>query len=394
MSTLKVEAIKNPASATDTLVLNADGTLNVEGVRAVTPSSTSTLTNKTIAAATNTVEATSGPSGSAFSFRNKIINGGFDVWQRSTSASGGASAALSYVAPDRWMFVANAFNANCTISRQTGPTAQRYCVRLQRNNGDSSISLIYAQQTIETANSIWAQGKTVTLSFQARCGALYNAGTGTGTLQAVIRSGTGTDQTGSPIGTAFTGAVNVTTSTKTVTTTWQTFTVSGSVGASATQLSVDFTTAHSGTAGATDYVEITGVQLEAGSVATPFEARPYGLELVLCQRYYYRDTPGVVNTPFNSNGMGYSTTQVFSVHRFPVTMRVSPTSVEQTGVASDYKIFGNASYVSCSSVPTISGASKDIARMVFTCASGIVVGHSEIPTADSTSAYLGWSAEL
>jgi hypothetical protein len=49
-----------------------------------------------------------------------------------------------------------------------------------------------------------------------------------------------------------------------------------------------------GTSGATFY--ITGVQLEAGTVATPFERRDYGRELMMCQRYYQRsDSTGTVN---------------------------------------------------------------------------------------------------
>ena len=52
-----------------------------------------------------------------------------------------------------------------------------------------------------------------------------------------------------------------------------------------TYLSATGATSVVGTNGATFY--ITGVQLEAGSAATPFENRSYGTELSLCQRYYY-----------------------------------------------------------------------------------------------------------
>jgi hypothetical protein len=49
-----------------------------------------------------------------------------------------------------------------------------------------------------------------------------------------------------------------------------------------------------GTAGANDYFDITGIQLELGSVATPFEVRPGSVELGLCHRYY--EYSGVIHT--------------------------------------------------------------------------------------------------
>ena len=78
------------------------------------------------------------------------------------------------------------------------------------------------------------------------------------------------------------------------------------------------------TSGAT--FEVTGVQLEVGDTATPFEHRSYGQELTLCQRYYYQ---WVSSTASNSVLLqAYSTTSVVGVLlHFPVTMRAVPTSL-------------------------------------------------------------------
>jgi hypothetical protein len=79
-----------------------------------------------------------------------------------------------------------------------------------------------------------------------------------------------------------------------------------------------------GTSGATFY--ITGVQLEVGSVATPFERRPYGTELALCQRYAYVNR--VLSGSFGAFGLSgfFETTTVGLVPiRHPVEMRAAPT---------------------------------------------------------------------
>ena len=99
-------------------------------------------------------------------------------------------------------------------------------------------------------------------------------------------------------------------------------TYSGTAGswAGTTYFSATGATSVVGTSGATFY--ITGVQLEKGSTATSFDYRPYGTELVLCQRYYMQYAANVLRLDFNGAGANYQAAQSFSL---PVTMRATPT---------------------------------------------------------------------
>jgi hypothetical protein len=112
-------------------------------------------------------------------------------------------------------------------------------------------------------------------------------------------------------------------------------TYSGTAGAWATSANRIFSatgaTSVVGTNGATFY--ITGVQLEKGSTATSFDYRPYGTELALCQRYYFKTyaqdvIPGTASSSgapgrFTDATQNYASIQIF----FPVTMRAIPTCV-------------------------------------------------------------------
>jgi hypothetical protein len=146
------------------------------------------------------------------------------------------------------------------------------------------------------------------------------------------------------------------------------------------------------TSGATFY--LTGVQLEVGSVATPFERRPYGTELILCQRYFNNvvlgDSVGIL-------GLVDTTTAAICIYTYPVQMRATP-SLTTTGTAADYRIrrTGPATTV-CSAVPVIGGgteANNTIARINATVASGLTGGQCIYLDASSTTKNLGFSAEL
>jgi len=147
-----------------------------------------------------------------------------------------------------------------------------------------------------------------------------------------------------------------------------------------------------GTNGATFY--ITGVQLEKGSTATSFDVRPYGTELQLCQRYYYRTTPGAGDRWFGSAQVSSSTTCYADVP-FPVPMRSAPSALEQSGTASDYRVWASgAGTVTCSGVPAFYNASTMASTITGTVASGITAGNATTLRASNATAYLGWSAEL
>ena len=265
--------------------------------------------------------------------KNAIINGGMDIWQRGTSFAVAASTGTTYSA-DRWCTNTGA-NQAITISRQaTADTTNlpniQYALRYQRNSGQTGTSLMGLVQSLETTNSIPFASKIVTLSFYARAGANYSATSNL--LSAYLFSGTGTDE--NRLSAPYTGNNQVALTTPTLTTTWQRFSVTGTVPATATELSPYFAFTPTGTAGANDYFEITGVQLELGSVATTFSRAggSIGGELALCQRYL----PSAA--PIDITGYAYSASAAMFGITFPVTARVAPTGITTSGTFTAYAL--------------------------------------------------------
>jgi hypothetical protein len=319
---------------------------------------------------------------------NPVLNSAMQNWQRGTSFT-----AVNVYTADRWW---KSGGTESTLSRQvTNDTTNlpniQYCVRYQRNSGSILTTAINLSQSMETVNSIPFAGKTVTLSFYARAGANYSA-TGN-SLTYFLVSGTGTDQNQRS---GYTGQATPINTTATLTTTWQRFSATGTVATTATELAVSIQETPVGTAGADDYFEVTGVQIDIGSVALPFRTYAGTIqgELAACQRYYYKIIADGVDRTIAS-GFAVSTTVARGVLSFPVTMRTTPTALEQSGTAADYNVARQGpALVTCSAVPSFQSCTPNTGATVFTVASGLTAGEGIFLRLGVANSYLAWSAEL
>jgi hypothetical protein len=330
------------------------------------------------AAATGLAWAT--PSTTAGFATNAVINGGMDIWQRGTSFAISSVSYYAYTA-DRWNPVAGA--SGRTASRQnSGLTGIQYCQRIARDSGNTNTTAIQLAYQLESADSYRFAGQAVTLSFYARAGANYSPTSSI--LATTLVSGTSTD------GNVNAGGLTTTvvTGNQTLTTSWQRFQITGTVSSAATQVGLYFASTPTGTAGANDWFEVTGVQLELGSTATTF-TRSGGTiqgELAACQRYYYRQAAGSNAYARFGIARAGSTTNLEYCLVLPVTMRIAPTAVEFSTLTTT-----NAQNVSAAALnqPTTNSASIDL-----TVGSATTNQPYTIMANNSTSAYVAVTAEL
>lgn len=318
---------------------------------------------------------------------NAVINGAFDIWQRGEGLSTASSASTGYVA-DRWQMFRDGYASGGATYRPSGPTGFKSAARVQRNAGNTSLAGVLLAQSIESLNSVPYAGKNVVLSFYARAGANYSS-LGSSLTVSVV-SGTGTDQN---VSNGLTGQASVLGGNVALTTSWQRFTITGAVSASANQLAVSFYYNPTGTAGASDYFEVTGVQLEEGTSATPFRRAGGTIqgELAACQRYFIRYGGESLYSLF---GAGYveSSLVVWVSFHVPVKMRTAPTLTMNN--ASSITVMPDGPAISTYAVDgNVSSAIVPVARIIP--AAGCTAARSaSLRTSANMSATVDWSAEL
>jgi hypothetical protein len=351
--------------------------------------------------------------GSVFSpssalFRNRIINGDMRIDQRNA----GAAVTTNNAFPVDRFFVP--FDTDGAFSAQqdsSAPAGFVNSLKFTTTTADATIGATqYAmvRQVIEGLNVAdlgWgtASAKTVTLSFWVRSSL---TGTFGGSLQNnaedrsypfsyTISSADTWEQKTITVAGDTTGTW-LTTNGRGIRLAWGLgvgSTYSGTAGAwSATPSLYSVTGAVSviGTLNATWYV--TGVQLEVGSVATPFERRPFGTELALCQRYFYKHAEGSGNKAI-AIGIQYESSSIYFMVPFKVTMRAVPTGVSTSGT-NYYNFFRNGSSDAFNSITVMGESTTEIGFCNNgTEISGTAGQGGNVQTANA-SASLAFSAEL
>lgn len=326
----------------------ANNTANINAAVADLPSLAAKV-SKTGDTMTGNLNVPSINGGQLAGMRNKAINGKMGIAQRGTSFSAIASGSYSL---DRWVYGASG-DAVLTISQQTdAPSSNEFLSSLRATVTTNDTTLAAGDhagiiQRIEGYNARDLIGKTFTLSFWVRssktgihCVAFRNGGADRSyvaeyTISAantwefktitvsggLITAGTWDWTTG--IGLDVRWALAAGSGLQTTAGAWQT----GSFIATANQVNC---------LDAVDNIfAITGVQLEVGEKATPFEHRPYGTELALCQRYYCIT---------GASATGYASaagTSTIATHVYwPVTMRDTPTTTNAGGTVTNASAAG------------------------------------------------------
>jgi hypothetical protein len=352
---------------------------------------------------------------SSLGFRNRIINGAMVIDQRNAGASIPIVIDIKF-AVDRFI---------STIAQGSGHTAQRstsaptgfinsLLVTVGTGASPSAANVSRVYQNIEGLNIAdlnWglATASTITLSFWVKssltgtfAGGIYNGAANRTYVFTYTISAANTWEQKSVTIAGDTSGTWLTTNGIGMTVNWDlgtgsTYQGTAGVWAAGAAWATSGSVKLAATSGAN--WSVTGVQLEKGSTATSFDYRPYGTELALCQRYYYRVGPSLgndVNLPFS--GFVATTTIALLTVPFLVTMRTSPTALEQSGTAADYAIrYAGGSIANCSAVPTFQSGQTFGAQVGLTVASGLTAGEAisgRTGSATGNNSYFGWSAEL
>lgn len=201
-------------------------------------------------------------------FKNLIINGGFDIWQRGTAL---VTLSNEYSA-DRWKSTNTGIKVGLSNNAPDGFNYSAF-IDASLSGGQKGI----VRQPIELIESGKAgqfkTGNSYILSFWATATLGHDMKVSVRFVDSVGSTTNAVEHLSEIAGTS--SATDV----------WQkyetTFTIAGAP--NSTNIALEVTIFDDAV---DSIIKLTGVQLEEGSVATPFEQRPIGLELSLCQRYY------------------------------------------------------------------------------------------------------------
>ena len=252
--------------------------------------------------------------------RNRIINGDMETVQRASSATVTAGTAVptastGYPCCDRWFVYSTGANVtaaqdfvfSASVPDGTGPK------RILKVTGAASVTAIGIGQRIEQKNMLDMQGQTCTLSAY-----ISNSLLTTVTWTASYANTTNTFGTiGTPTKT------QIATGTFTVTSSLVRYSASFSIPGTVTSGIEILFTVGAQTSGT---FQLSTVQFEVGSVATPFERLSYGTQFSLCQRYYQYYSNGIINGYQAAGGTQWGYVML------PVVMFAAP-SASITGAA-------------------------------------------------------------
>ena len=285
------------------------------------------------------------------SFRNKIINGDMRIVQRDNLPYAGTAGGYTF---DRWTLRKSTGNNNpiSKLDEQEVLDLGKVSVLKVENFADSA----WIGQRMESSSVLPLANKTVTVSFYAK------ADTNTSGFRVFLHEKDFNDTHGYP---AFSTDVPITTS-------WQKFSYSMTIGNLVAVNDNAYLNLGFGQSQTNTTVYLTGIQLEEGEVATPFEHRPYGLELSLCKRYYE-----VIGTPSATivdwPAAMYNSTTVFTHVPFSVEKRTVPTIN-----ATFTNIFSNAANRTGSAVTYSRNVRTSGVNLYAQPTTGATAGHSAL----------------
>jgi len=290
-------------------------------------------------------------------FKNRIINGQMQIAQRATSATitAASTIAAGYSTVDR--FYVYCTGANVTAAQVAGSGANKNRLQI---TGAASVTAVGIGQSIEQLNSYDLAGSTATLSLDISNSLLTTVTWTAFYANTADTFGTLASPTRTQIATG-------------------TFTVSPTLTRYNTQISIPAAATTGIEVVLTVGAQISGtwivgdLMLEKGSTATSFDYRPYGMELALCQRYFYAYTCS--GGGFGDFGIGYlrsTTSFLFSV-KMPVSLRAAPTSLSFSGVVGDYSYQAGGTTCIANGISAISFGA-DSSCVEFTSATASTVG--------------------